>query len=384
MNIRKEIAATENTPPSVLSARHDRARVLAEEHFRHMFSTERKRVERSGKTFLLALLGTGKSISAGKTRGIFDKVLAALLPSVRETDVVGWYERDQVLGILFTELNGADKGAIFHSIVGRLTNTVRGCIGIDALNQVSISFHWFPEDWEHEIEHRPSNAILYPDLERREQSRKLFSVLKRAIDILGSVLALVVLAPLFVAIAIAIKLSSPGPVLFKQYRVGQYGIPFVLLKFRSMRVDNSAETHREYVHKLIKGEAEAHTCSNTGAQVYKITNDSRITTLGSLLRRTSLDELPQFLNVLIGNMSLVGPRPPIPYELDAYEIWHRRRLLEAKPGITGLWQVSGRSRVTFDEMVRLDLQYASTWSPWLDVKILFRTPWAVIQGDGAY
>jgi lipopolysaccharide/colanic/teichoic acid biosynthesis glycosyltransferase len=102
------------------------------------------------------------------------------------------------------------------------------------------------------------------------------------------------------------------------------------------------------------------------------------------LRKTSLDELPQFLNVLRGEMSLVGPRPPVPYEVEAYDIWHRRRLLEAKPGITGLWQVSGRSRVTFDDMVRLDLQYARSWSPWTDIKILLRTPGAVVLGEGAH
>jgi lipopolysaccharide/colanic/teichoic acid biosynthesis glycosyltransferase len=118
--------------------------------------------------------------------------------------------------------------------------------------------------------------------------------------------------------------------------------------------------------------------------VYKLTSDKRITRLGKFLRRTSLDELPQFINVLRGDMSLVGPRPPIPYELAAYQTWHRRRLLEVKPGITGLWQVTGRSTVDFDEMVRLDLRYATSWTPWLDLRILIRTPAAVIKGSGAY
>jgi lipopolysaccharide/colanic/teichoic acid biosynthesis glycosyltransferase len=118
--------------------------------------------------------------------------------------------------------------------------------------------------------------------------------------------------------------------------------------------------------------------------VFKLTNDPRITPIGRLLRRTSLDELPQFLNVLKGQMSLVGPRPPIPYEVDCYEAWHKRRLLTVKPGITGLWQVKGRSRTTFDEMVRLDLQYARTWSLWLDLKIILKTPGAMVSGDGAH
>ena len=120
------------------------------------------------------------------------------------------------------------------------------------------------------------------------------------------------------------------------------------------------------------------------APVFKITNDPRITPIGRVLRRSSLDELPQFLNVLIGDMSLVGPRPPIPYEVECYDIWHRRRLLAVKPGITGLWQVSGRSKVGFDDMVRLDLKYARSWSIWLDIKILIKTPHAVLSGEGAF
>ncbi len=118
--------------------------------------------------------------------------------------------------------------------------------------------------------------------------------------------------------------------------------------------------------------------------VYKLTQDPRITPVGKFLRRTSLDELPQFWNVLMGDMSLVGPRPAIPYELVSYDIWHRRRVLEAKPGITGLWQVVGRSSTSFNDMVRLDLEYADSWSLALDIKILLRTPWAVLSGDGAY
>src|SRR2546422_5417446 len=121
-----------------------------------------------------------------------------------------------------------------------------------------------------------------------------------------------------------------------------------------------------------------------GRAIYKLTNDPRLTRLGRFLRKTSLDELPQFLNVLRGEMSMVGPRPPIPYELEAYDIWHRRRLLDVQPGITGLWQVSGRSRLPFDDMVRLDLKYARAWSLWLDLKILLRTPHAVFSGEGAY
>jgi len=151
-----------------------------------------------------------------------------------------------------------------------------------------------------------------------------------------------------------------------------------------MYVNNDPTVHKEFVTRLIASQAVEVQKQEAGSSVFKLTNDKRITYVGKFLRRTSLDELPQFLNVLVGDMSLVGPRPPIPYELAAYQTWHRRRLLGVKPGITGLWQVISRSTVQFDEMVRLDLRYASTWTPWLDFKILLRTPLAVIKGTGAY
>jgi lipopolysaccharide/colanic/teichoic acid biosynthesis glycosyltransferase len=209
-------------------------------------------------------------------------------------------------------------------------------------------------------------------------------IVKRCIDIAGSAVLTLICLPLFCAIAIAVKWSSKGPVLFRQERVGQFGQIFTFLKFRSMYVDNDHTVHREFVTKLIAEDAVTEAQSGSRQSVYKLTNDKRVTPIGKFLRRTSLDELPQLINVLKGEMSLVGPRPPIPYELAAYQVWHRRRVLEVKPGVTGLWQVTGRSRVKFDEMVRLDLRYATTWTPWLDLIILLRTPAAVIKGSGAY
>jgi lipopolysaccharide/colanic/teichoic acid biosynthesis glycosyltransferase len=197
-------------------------------------------------------------------------------------------------------------------------------------------------------------------------------------DIVGSSLTLFLCAPLFAVIAVAIRMTSNGPIFFRQQRVGRGGREFTFYKFRSMWEDNDPALHREYVKKLIAGVGEK--VSANGKDVYKLANDSRITPIGQVLRKTSLDELPQFLNVLKGDMSLVGPRPPIPYEVAAYKAWHRCRILQVKPGITGLWQVTGRSRVGFDEMVRLDLRYAEHWSPWLDLKILMRTPAAVMKG----
>jgi lipopolysaccharide/colanic/teichoic acid biosynthesis glycosyltransferase len=157
-----------------------------------------------------------------------------------------------------------------------------------------------------------------------------------------------------------------------------------VLKFRSMRTDCDSKIHEAYVNQFIAGQVDGNEASDSKKPVYKIQSDPRITEVGHFLRKTSLDEFPQFWNVLVGDMSLVGPRPPVAYEYRAYNVWHRRRVLEIKPGITGLWQVEGRSRTRFDDMVRLDLRYARGWSVWLDLKILAQTPSAVLKGDGAH
>ena len=209
--------------------------------------------------------------------------------------------------------------------------------------------------------------------------------MKRAMDIAGSGALLLVLSPLLAAIALLIKFTSKGPVLFGQERLGKRGGRFKCFKFRTMHLNCGHKIHEEYVQQFIAGKAKAVDAgSDSNAPVYKIINDPRVTLAGKLLRKTSLDELPQLWNVLRGEMSLVGPRPPVPYEFEIYDVWHRRRVLEVKPGITGLWQVSGRSSTRFDDMVRLDLKYCQSWSLWLDLKILLATPWAVIRGEGAY
>ncbi len=357
--------------------------VLNPEAFRRMIALERKRSERSRKPFILLLLDMGDRPS-NKNGKILRKISSVLSASTRDTDVTGWYSEESVVGIMFTEIAAEDSTSIPSTIITRVTDTLRGNVSLEQFNRVRISFHVFPDQWDHEDQGGSSNPTLYPDLSQREDGRKLFRVSKRMMDVVGSALALVFFLPAFLAIACAIKATSKGPIFFRQRRIGQRGKSFVFLKFRSMHVNNDAAIHKEYVQKLIAGKAEKQPSAENRDGVYKLTQDPRITKIGAFLRKTSLDELPQFVNVLKGEMSLVGPRPPVPYEVEAYDIWHRRRLLEAKPGITGLWQVSGRSRVKFDDMVRLDLRYARTWSPWTDVKILLRTPGAVVLGNGAH
>jgi lipopolysaccharide/colanic/teichoic acid biosynthesis glycosyltransferase len=358
--------------------------VLNEVAFHRMISLERKRTERSRKPFLLMLLDMGNGLRSDANGKALDKILSALSLSTRETDVTGWYKSNSVVGVMFTEFGAEDRNSILSTMMTRVSETLRNNLSSQQFGLISISFHLFPEEWNHDIPQRPSNPTLYPDLARRDNAKKFFCVVKRIMDIAGSALALLLFAPILVLIAIAVKLTSEGPVFFRQKRVGQYGEQFVFLKFRSMHVNNDASVHKAFVKQLIAGNAQSQPGNGNGNGVYKLTRDSRITGIGGFLRRTSLDELPQFINVLKGEMSLVGPRPAIAYEVEAYEIWHRRRVLEAKPGITGLWQVNGRSRIKFDDMVRLDLRYAKTWSPWMDLKILLRTPVAVMFGDGAY
>jgi len=362
--------------------------VLNEETFRRMIAIERKRTERSKEPFLLMLLEAGKHHGAERSKKALDSMIAVLLASTRETDVIGWYKDKTTVGAIFTGLVVNDKNSILSMILNRVSTTLRDELTFDQFNQVSISFHFFPDDWDHGQSGRPSNPALYPDLAQEKSGRRSQLSVKRLMDIGGSLLALGLCSPVMLTIALAIKMTSKGPIFFRQQRVGQYGQSFTFLKFRSMKVNNDASVHQEYVKKLIASEAEKQPAAGNGAStsgqgIYKLTNDKRITPIGKLLRRSSLDELPQFINVLRGEMSLVGPRPAIPYELAVYKTWHRRRVLEVKPGITGLWQVTGRSRVKFDDMVRLDLRYATSWSPWLDFKILMRTPLAVIRGSGA-
>ena len=357
---------------------------LDEEGFRRAIAVERKRTERSRVHFLLMLVETCSESPTDKRKKTLSRIIASLHPCTRDTDIVGWYREGVTVGAIFTGLDAESRGSILNTILSRVSSNFKNELTHDEFSQIKISFHFFPDDWDHDSSDRPSNPTLYPDLAVVEKDKRRLLVIKRIVDVVGSAALLVICSPILLTIAALVRLTSKGPVLFRQQRVGQHGKCFTFYKFRSMYVDNDEAVHKEYVVKLIANQAEMMPASEEAEAVFKLTKDRRVTPLGRFLRRTSLDELPQALNVLKGDMSLVGPRPPIPYELAVYQTWHRRRLLEVKPGITGLWQVTGRSLVTFDEMVRLDLRYAMTWTPWLDIKILLRTPRAVIKGSGAY
>ncbi len=204
--------------------------------------------------------------------------------------------------------------------------------------------------------------------------------LKRAFDVAFSLGALVCFSPVLAVCAAAIKATSPGPVFFRQERVGRDGRRFTLYKLRTMRSDCDPSIHEKYTAQWIAGKS-GDGKSGDGNGVHKLMDDPRVTPVGRLLRRSGLDEIPQFFNVLKGDMSVVGPRPPLPYEVERYTDWHRRRL-QVLPGITGLWQVSGRNSLSFDDMVRLDIEYIENWSLALDMKIVLRTVPAMIMSEG--
>jgi len=266
--------------------------------------------------------------------------------------------------------------AIDHAPYERLIHIVETCLQTGRrVNVYSDLLHVIDEkmDVEHysnlpviSLTQKPLNA---PDWDE-----------KRFLDMVLSAVALVVLAPFFLAVAAGIKLSSKGPVIFKQRRFGKNGRAFDFYKFRSMHVGNSDSLHKNYVQDFIKKNGQ---CQIEDIKVFKITDDPRIFKFGKFIRKTSIDEFPQFFNVLKGDMSLVGPRPCLDYEWECYEEWHKNRL-NILPGCTGLWQALGRSSVTFEEMVILDLYYISNMTLWLDLKIVLQTFPVIFLGKGAH
>lgn len=356
--------------------------VLPEDAFHTILAHERRRSERSLRPFVLMLLES--RTTNGNGAASVKRLTSLVSDAIRETDLIGWYEQGVILGVIFTEVNTAGKDPVTEVLCSKVVTALQQNLDRKLASTLVVTLHVFPESSDRGRSDSVADIRLYPDIPRLGSNKRLPKVLKRGIDIVASGALLLVLSPVLAAIALAIKLTSKGPIIFEQERLGQFGKRFKFLKFRSMFVNNDSRVHRDFVQRFIVAQAESEMQGADAPKVYKIIADPRVTSVGRFLRRTSLDELPQLWNVLRGEMSLVGPRPPVPYEFEVYASWHRRRVLEAKPGVTGLWQVTGRSRTTFDDMVRLDLRYAQNWSLWLDLKILLATPRAVLNGDGAF
>ena len=323
-----------------------------------------------------------------------------IIDELRERKDLGY----RLIGVIRS--NGSDENAIGSPVLGDVAELAR-LIREYKIQEVIITDDSFDAERlfdamlgagrSHKVEFRfaPSVFNLIPQKTSVEQIGVLPMVrlfteplsdaqrfLKRTSDIVIALIALIVTSPLWVLIAILIKRDSHGPVFFRQERVGMDGRIFLCLKFRTMRADADDSIHRETYKQNIAGDIAANAGDNERPVYGKVANDPRVTRVGRWLRRSSLDELPQLINVLRGDMSVVGPRPPIPYEVHEYDVWHRKRL-DMKPGITGLWQVSGRNRLTFEQMVKVDLFYIENWSIWLDLKIILLTIPALWRDEGA-
>ena len=374
---RREVVSSERHRP--FDPEHG---IYAEGYFREMLKLERRRSERSGDRFMLVLLDVRDLLGENTGREPVDRIgdalaarrLAEALGScTRETDIRGWYRSEQVMGIIYTQINDCTPEVMLNKV----HTAMRQALSAAQCEQVRVSFVTFPEDADHEGQVTSAiDAVLRRGHTDDGIAHKVSAMLKRSVDIAGSLIGIAIFSPFFLIIPVLIKLTSKGPVFFRQERVGFGGKTFMFMKFRSMHVNNDCGIHQKFVTDFIKGRTEEGEC--------KIKDDPRVTGIGKFLRKTSLDELPQFFNVLMGDMSLVGPRPAIPYEVEEYDIWHKRRVYESKPGITGVWQVEGRSTTSFDAMVRMDIQYIKARSLMLDLKLLVKTPVAVMIAKGAY
>jgi len=344
---------------------------LGRNHFLQQLRREKRRADRTHSPLSVVVYRVpaddqpvDASISA---------LLQIITESVRETDIVGLLGNHSV-ALLCPDTNDLGANRLMEKIAARANDLMFSA------ETATYPDHHFDQLTGGEWSPAETHPLFIDEFKKPNRDGYR---LKRLLDIIGATIALVLFSPLMLVIAIAVALSSPGPIIFKQRRLGRSGVPFVFYKFRSMRCDTDDAIHRNYVQSFIKGELDKVNQQSNADPMYKIKVDPRVTRLGRFIRKYSIDELPQFFNVLKGDMSLVGPRPPIPFEATNYRSWHLRRVLDVKPGITGLWQVEGRSKVTFDEMVRMDLRYIRNCSMALDLRIMIKTVRVVLSCDGA-
>jgi lipopolysaccharide/colanic/teichoic acid biosynthesis glycosyltransferase len=372
--------------------------LYSRKYFLARLGEERDRTRRTGSPFSLLIADVERIARAlaGQSKGkaprrLHRDLVRSLMSSSRKTDIKGWFEQNEV-GIILpgTAIAGALKyrEKILHRIEkewkgiqgGQLEEFIR----ILSFGDAETSQGGSNPDGSGKAEepNTPKDYRLHEAIFTASNSATERAA-KRMIDVVGSLMGLGVASVPMLVVAALIKLTSAGPVMFRQERVGFLGRRFVLFKFRSMVVNADPKIHESYVSNLINGKNENINRGTREKPFYKQTHDPRVTPIGRVIRKFSLDELPQLFNVLKGDMSLVGPRPPIPYEVEHYKLWHTGRFFEVKPGLTGLWQVTARSRTSFDDMVRLDLQYANHWSLWLDLKIILKTFPALFTAHGA-
>ncbi len=335
-----------------------------------MLQRERKRTERTLSPFTLIMVEIHHLVRS-KAKKSIRKLADVLEELFREIDIRGWHRQNSVIGIICPDVAADNVKALQTKIERALDKALPALFR----EELSVSYICFPET----TATRTSGPDLsvYPEFKPNSARKVAADAVKRCMDITIASVMLACSLPIFMIFSVLIKLSSPGPVFFRQKRVGFGGRQFTLLKFRSMTMNNDDSTHKLFMKNYIHSK-NMESCEDT--RTFKIVNDCRVTSVGRILRKTSLDELPQLLNVLRGDMSLVGPRPPIQYEVDEYHVWHRRRVMEVKPGITGFWQVHGRSSTSFESMVRMDIYYIKYRNLLLDLVLLLKTPFALLKG----
>jgi exopolysaccharide biosynthesis polyprenyl glycosylphosphotransferase len=357
--------------PAPVGADFPQSEALSAQQFERQLRVEKRRADRIQSPLSLVLV----RVDGGRGGGFatVNELLELLSQGKRETDIVGHVGKDRV-GLLLPHTGEEGARACIAGIAKRTAHL-----------PVSMHSATYPD---HLFDKLTSDPRGLPDtiaflFDEPTELSPAAAWVKRGVDVVGALVAIVILSPLMLVTALAIAATSPGPVIFRQTRLGKGAVPFVFYKFRSMRTDADDHIHREYVANLIRGNLDQVNQGDAQRPLYKMSADPRVTPVGRIVRKTSLDELPQLFNVLKGDMSLVGPRPPLLYEAEKYQSWHLRRILQIRPGITGLWQVEGRSTTSFDEMVRLDLRYIRNCSLWLDLKILLKTVKVVLRRDGA-
>jgi len=347
---------------------HSRGRgpeVLSRNEFLQQLEREKRRAERSRAAFSMVLFENDEQRGTDDALDIAPGVIAQMK---RDTDLVGELD-DPVLAALLPGTDAEGARCFVDKVIAR-----------PELARLVASVVTYPDHLFDSLTtaDRPGGRPLDSLADGWGTKHGTRHAIKRTIDIAGALAGIALLSPLMLLTALGVAATSPGPIIFKQVRLGRGGKTFVLYKFRSMFRDADERVHQDYVLGLIAGGNGG----NATRAWAKLEGDARVTPVGRFIRKTCLDELPQLYNVLKGDLSLVGPRPPLPYEAAAYEFWHLRRVLEIKPGITGLWQVEGRNAATFDEMVRMDLRYVRTWSLLLDLKIICKTAIIIIKRNG--
>ncbi|MFX0200731.1 MAG: sugar transferase [Candidatus Hodarchaeota archaeon] len=363
---------------------------------------ERFRVYRTGSPFSIVLFSPYRFVSAeyrNRKRAI-DSIISFLDQETRETDIKGWWDKKTIAIILLDTLP-EDALLLIDKLVHRIK--ANGYGNVEPIREAPFKVIAFPnrhvsggednqdnerqEDSKNHSNHNDRNTnpltkISDCDPPAGNGLKKHQEFIKRSFDILVSLTGLIILSPLLLLCTLLIKLDSRGPVFFKQTRVGRDGKFFTFLKFRSMYHNVDQEVHKNHVKNLMNHKAGLSPNGGPDEKTYKLAEDKRVTRIGKFLRRASIDELPQLINVLKGDMTLVGPRPHPVYEAEQYDLWHKHRL-DTKPGITGLGQIRGRFNTKYEDVYRLDIQYLKRWSLFLDLKILFKTIPIVLSRRGA-